>query len=66
VNWKSIDYLDDTAWVQVPALVIHGLSGSEGRSSQRSNGDTDGHLDTSWTRRGHALPCMDKSSCRKP
>jgi pimeloyl-ACP methyl ester carboxylesterase len=24
VDWESIDYLDNTAWVQVPTLVIHG------------------------------------------
>lgn len=25
LDWSAVDYLDDTAWVRVPTLVVHGL-----------------------------------------
>ena len=25
IDWSAVDYLDDTAWVRVPTLVVHGL-----------------------------------------
>jgi hypothetical protein len=26
VDWSAVDYLDDTSWVTVPTLVIHGTA----------------------------------------
>jgi fermentation-respiration switch protein FrsA (DUF1100 family) len=25
LDWSAVEYLDDTAWVRVPTLVVHGL-----------------------------------------